>query len=545
MDALLKLENLSFTLGNQQLLKSVNLHLHAGEKVALVGASGSGKSLIAKIILGLQPAGQRQGTLLFNGENLSNYSASQWQALRGRRIAMIFQDPSQALNPLQPIGKQLIEPLQWHLGLSRQDAEKQVKFWLSRVGLQAVRPSWSALLATFPHQLSGGQKQRVMIAQALSAAPQLLLADEPTTALDVSVQKEILNLLLELQSEKQLAVLFISHDLAVVRHFAERLYVLQNGAIVEEGGVVAVLQQPQHPYTRMLCASFLLPSRVARSSVPSVAENGTENGTENSANAAPSPCLRVEAVSVRYRLGGVWTGRWQTVLENIHFALHAGQTLAVVGESGAGKSTLMQAILQLIPYHGKIYLGNKDLVTLQQQGRAWRRRLQVVFQDPFGSLSPRLTIAQTLSEGLRLHFPQLTPQERLQRQQQMLGDVGLDAAVLSRYPHAFSGGERQRIAIARVLLLAPEILILDEPTSSLDAAVQGQVVQLLQLLQKKHNLAYILVTHDLRLVRALADSVLVLAAGRAVECQPTAALFAAPQRPETKQLLDSALYFDL
>lgn len=544
MDALLNLENVCFTLENKQLLNNVNLHLNAGEKVALVGASGSGKSLIAKMILGLQPAGQRQGTILFNGENLSNYTASQWQALRGRRIAMIFQDPSQALNPLQPIGKQLIEPLQWHLGLSRQDAETKVKFWLSRVGLQAVRPSWSALLATLPHQLSGGQKQRVMIAQALSCAPQLLLADEPTTALDVSVQKEIINLLLALQSEKHLAVLFISHDLAVVRHFAERLYVLQQGVVVEEGAVAAVLQQPKHPYTQMLCESFRLPSRVATASVPAVAENATEKVTENLTNTAP--CLRVEAVSVRYRLGSAWGGgRWQTVLENINFALHAGQTLAVVGESGAGKSTLMQAILQLIPYQGKIYLGNKNLVTLQQQGRAWRRRLQVVFQDPFGSLSPRLTIAQTLSEGLRLHFPELTLHERQQRQQQMLSDVGLDAAVLPRYPQAFSGGERQRIAIARVLLLAPEILILDEPTSSLDAAVQGQVVQLLQLLQKKHNLAYILVTHDLRLVRALADSVLVLAAGRAVECQPTATLFATPQRPETRQLLDSALYFDL
>jgi microcin C transport system ATP-binding protein len=528
MDALLTIQDLSFSLGERPLLRGVNLKLAAGEKLALVGASGSGKSLLAKMILGLEPQGQKSGEIIFNGENLANYSAVQWQRLRGRHIAMIFQDPSQALNPLQPIGKQLIEPLQWHLGLSRQEAEAQVKFWLSRVGLQAVRPSWSALLATLPHQLSGGQKQRLLIAQALSCEPQLLLADEPTTALDVTVQKEILNLLLELQSEKQLAVLFISHDLAVVRHFAERLYVLQNGTVVEEGGVVAVLQQPQHAYTRMLCSSFALPPRALPQTIlPS-----------------PPPCLRVEQVSVRYRMGGAWAGHWQTVLENISFELAAGQTLAVVGESGAGKSTLMQAILQLIPYQGKIFLGNENIAVLAQKSRAWRRRLQVVFQDPFGSLSPRLTIAQTLEEGLRLHFPELSRQERQKRQQQILQDVGLDAAALSRYPHAFSGGERQRIAIARVLLLAPEILILDEPTSSLDAAVQGQVVQLLQLLQKKHSLAYILVTHDLRLVRALADSVLVLAAGRGLEWQPTTALFMAPKRPETQQLLNSALYFD-
>jgi microcin C transport system ATP-binding protein len=526
--ALIRVENLSvdFRAGGKvtHAVKNVSFEVGQGETVALVGESGSGKTVTALSILRLLPypaASHPSGMIQFQGQNLMKLQPEALRRIRGNKISMIFQEPMTSLNPLHTIEDQVGEVLKIHRGLSNHAARTRVLDLLNKVGIDDPE----SRLASYPHQLSGGQRQRVMIAMALANEPDLLIADEPTTALDVTIQAQILQLLLDLKSEFNMAMLLITHNLGIVRKMADRVCVMNNGEIVEQSLTQELFAAPKHAYTKHLLAS-------EPKGAPPIAD-------ETAPVVLEAKDLRVwfpiKRGFLRHTVGHI------KAVDGIDLAVREGQTLGVVGESGSGKTTLGLALLRLISSDGPIvYLGNRIDGLDSKHMRPFRRDMQIVFQDPYGSLSPRLSIGQIIEEGLLTQKPQPKPEERWQRVAQALREVGLEPAMQDRYPHEFSGGQRQRIAIARALVLEPKFLILDEPTSALDVSVQAQIVDLLRDLQDRHKLAYLFISHDLKVVRALANDVIVLRHGKVVEKGPARELFADPKTPYTKALLAAA-----
>jgi microcin C transport system ATP-binding protein len=524
-DALLEVERLSVNFGASRVVDEVSFVVAPGEKFALVGESGSGKSITALSVLRLVDGARTTGAIRFGGADLFARSEREMRAIRGAEIAMIFQEPMTALNPLYTIGNQIGEVLELHEGLRPNAARARAIEMLARTGI----PDPERRVDAYPHQLSGGQRQRAMIAMALACKPRLLIADEPTTALDVTIQAQILALLDDLQRDFGMALLFITHDLNLVRRFSHRVGVMERGRLVEQGNTQDVFARPQHEYTKKL-----INSRPVRSVRP----------------LAPGAPVVVAGtgVNVRFETRAGWFRKHALdAVRDATLELKRGETLGIVGESGSGKTTLGMALLALQPIaSGSITadgarIDGADRKTL----RALRRRMQVVFQDPFASLSPRMTIGEIVGEGLALHMPELSSGERRQRIVDMLAETGLVEAqglpnLLARYPHEFSGGQRQRIAIARAVILRPEVLVLDEPTSALDVSVQQQVLGLLSALQAHYGMSYIFISHDLAVIRAMAHRVLVMKDGDVVEEGEAETLFAAPRHTYTQALLAAA-----
>ena len=531
---LLEIENLAVSFGRPgdrvSVVEGVGFSMQPGEKLALVGESGSGKSVTALSVLQLHERAQTDypsGSIRFNGEELLHKSEAVMRGVRGRDIAMIFQEPMTALNPVYPIGEQLMEPLLVHEALDRNTARSRVITLLQRVGISDPESRFDA----FPHMLSGGQRQRVMIAMALACRPKLLIADEPTTALDVTIQKQILDLLDELQREFGMAVLLITHDLNMVRHFADTLCVMEKGKLVEQGEVESVFAAPQHPYTQKLLASEPEPL-VSSEELAAFEQQGPLLSGNNVQCIFP-----IKSGFFRRTIGEV------RAVDGVDLQIRPGETLGIVGESGSGKTTLGMSLLRLQQAQGRIsFKGERIDLLNDRELRPLRKDMQVVFQDPFSSLSPRMTVEQIVGEGLALHFPEFDREERLARIIRGLEEVGLDATMLHRYPHEFSGGQRQRIAIARVVVLEPKLVLLDEPTSALDISVQKQVLALLRDLQLRHGISYLFITHDLKVIRSVAHRVLVMKEGRMVEQGDTDKLFTHPEHPYTETLLQAALF---
>lgn len=533
MTTLLSVRQLSVAFNGTPVVHGIDLDIQVGEKLALVGESGSGKTVSALSLLRLVEGAQVSGQALLEGRDLLALSGTQLRAVRGDEVAVIFQEPMTALNPLQTVGAQIAEVLQLKRGLNATEARQAVLDLLVSTGI----PEPQRRAGAYPHQLSGGQRQRVMIAMALASRPKLLIADEPTTALDVSLRGQILDLLSDLQREHGMAVLLITHDLNLVRRFASRVAVMERGHLVEQGAVAEVFAAPRHPYTRQLLAS-----RPVRDLQEAPVPPGQ----------APVLSARDFGVSYPVPLPGLrgWfrRGRFEAV-RSVQFALAHGRTLGVVGESGSGKSTLALAALGLLPHTGQLAVDGSDWEAARRAGgsRALRRRVQVVFQDPFSSLSPRMTVEQIVGEGLLVHEPTLREPDRQARVVDALRDVGLlqagedPAGWLRRYPHECSGGQRQRLAIARALIVEPRVLVLDEPTSALDVTVQQQVLGLLQRLQRERALSYLLITHDVDVIRAMAHEVLVMKDGAVVEHGPALDVLSAPQHPYTRELVRAAL----
>ena len=540
---LLRYEDLCITFGagrrEKFAVNHLNLEIGSGERVALVGESGSGKTLTALAPLRLEPEGAKvSGKILWDKKDgqgtvdLLSMSMQDIREVRGREIAMVFQEPMTALNPLFTVGNQIIEAVQIYQPLiSKADSIDAAIDLLRKTGI----PEPERRFHSYPHQLSGGQRQRAMIAMALACKPRLLIADEPTTALDVSLRLQILELLKELQEESKddggMGILLITHDLNLVKHFAQRVAVLHQGNMVESGSTKKVFEHPEDSYTRALVNSE--PVRDLAPLMP----------------LAPV-LLKTEELSVAYP--SLESTSWfkkspvNKVLRKVSFSLKQGQTIGVIGESGSGKTTLGMAVLGLLGDTAAEVTGNVDVLGNDWQNlkpierRAMRSSLQVIFQDPFGSLSPRMNVLQIVSEGLDVHFPKLSSAERETRVVDMLKEVGLDRSALLRYPHEFSGGQRQRIAIARALILRPQILVLDEPTSALDVSIQKQVLALLTELQKKYNLAYLMISHDLAVIRAMSHEVMVLKGGKVVEFGDTETLIKHPRQTYTKELFAAA-----
>jgi len=525
---LLDVRDLHVRFGDKDVVRGVNLTIQPGEKLALVGESGSGKTVTALSLLRLVMQARITGKALFGGHDLLSLSERELRAVRGAEIAMIFQEPMTALNPLFTVGDQIAEVLTLQRGLAPRMAWQKAISLLAETGI--AEPQRRA--GAFPHQLSGGQRQRAMIAMALACQPKLLLADEPTTALDVTLRGQILELLTQLQRRNGMAVLMITHDLNLVRGFADRVAVLENGVLVEQGPVAEVFAQPRHPYTRQL-----IDSRPVRDVL------------EVPADAAAPTILAGRGVKVSYPVprpglrGWFRKGRFVAV-QGADFSLPSGQTLGVMGESGSGKSTLAMAALGLQPFEGELQVAGQHWTLQPKRDKPLRRAVQVVFQDPFSSLSPRLTVEELVEEGLRVHAPDLSLDERRQRVLQGLAEVGLTPTqfpgLLGRYPHEFSGGQRQRIALARALIVRPRLLVLDEPTSALDVTIQKQVLELLQRLQRERGLSYLLITHDVEVVRAMAHQVIVLKDGLIVESGDARQVLCAPQHPYTQALVAAA-----
>ncbi|WP_028224667.1 ABC transporter ATP-binding protein [Paraburkholderia ferrariae] len=528
---LLAIERLSVRFGETLAVDDVSLAIGRGERVALVGESGSGKTVTALAVLRLLRDAELSGAIRFNGDDLLAKSERAMRGLRGSDIGMIFQEPMTALNPLYTIGEQIAETIMVHDRVTKKEAYARAVGLLERTGI----PEPQRRIASYPHQLSGGQRQRVMIAMALACRPRLLLADEPTTALDVTIRGQIVDLLLELQRDEArkpgggMAVLLITHDLNLVRRFAQRVAVMEKGKLVEAGTVEQIFEAPQHPYTQRLIASR--PERHVLPVLP----------------LAPV-LLEAKAVMVDFatKLPG-FTGWWRKgrfrAVNDANVSVRQGETLGIVGESGSGKTTLAMAMLGLQRIAGgQIEFQGRPLGSYQGHGKLeLRSHLQVVFQDPFSSLSPRQTIERIVGEGLALHRPDLSAEERRKRIVATLREVGLDRTVLQRYPHEFSGGQRQRIAIARTLVLEPRVLVLDEPTSALDVSIQQQVLRLLTELQRKYNLAYVFISHDLEVIGAMAHRVAVMQNGAIVEAGDVAKIFDDPTHPYTRKLLKAAL----
>ena len=506
-------------------VSGVSFDIGRGETVALVGESGSGKSVTALSILQLLPypaASHPSGSIEVDGVDTVKASGRVLRRLRGNRVSMIFQEPMTSLNPLHTIGRQVAEALTLHRGLSRHRARARARELLEMVALGAT----ARRLDAFPHELSGGQRQRVMIAMALACEPDLLIADEPTTALDVTVQAQILALLAELQRRLGMALLLITHDLAIVRRIADRVCVMRGGAIVEEGPADRIFQAPAHAYTRALLAAE-----------PAGAPLPDDGAGADEALACDDLKVHfpIKAGVIRRTVGHV------KAVDGVTLSLRPGRTVGVVGESGSGKTTLALALLRLVASTGPILFEGRPIQGLTfRRMRPLRRRMQIVFQDPFGSLSPRMTVRQIVEEGLKVHGFARAEGAR-DPVGEALEEVGLEPAMRNRYPHEFSGGQRQRIAIARALVLKPRLLVLDEPTSALDMSVQAQIVDLLRALQARHRLAYLFISHDLKVVRALCHEVIVLREGRVVEHGSARALFEAPRTDYTRALLAAAL----
>ncbi|MAF10628.1 microcin ABC transporter ATP-binding protein [Candidatus Poribacteria bacterium] len=508
-------------------VRGIDFAIEREETVALVGESGSGKSVTALSILQLlpyPPASHPSGSILLDGEELMGAAASTLQSVRGRRISMIFQEPMTSLNPLHTIEKQVGETLILHKGMDREEARSRT---LELLGLVGIREP-ARRLAAYPHELSGGQRQRVMIAMALANEPDLLIADEPTTALDVTIQAQILDLLADLRRQFGMAMLFITHDLGVVRKVADRVCVMKDGKIVEEGAVERIFDEPEHAYTRHLLDSE--PKQAAAQAD------------------YDAPLVRAERLRVWYPIkAGVMRRTVDHVkaVDGLDITIHAGQTVGVVGESGSGKTTLGLALLRLISSNGDIYFEDRLIQGMKsREMRPLRRRMQVIFQDPFGSLNPRKSVGQIIDEGLRVHGIADSEAERDALIVQALEEVDLDPDSRHRYPHEFSGGQRQRIAVARAMVLKPEFVVLDEPTSSLDVSVQARTLELLQRLQRDHGLAYLFISHDLKVVRAMASYLLVMQEGKVVEEGPAQQVFESPQNPYTQALLAAAFALD-
>jgi oligopeptide transport system ATP-binding protein len=509
--------------GTVNAVKGIDLDVAAGETVAIVGESGSGKSQSMMGMMGLLAKnGRAAGSARYRDRELVGLSDRKLNTIRGEKITMIFQEPMTSLDPLYRIGRQLSEPLIHHGGYSRRTARPRVIELLKLVGL----PEPEKRIDSYPHQLSGGQRQRVMIAMALANDPDILIADEPTTALDVTIQAQILTLLAELQQKLGMAIVFITHDLTIVRRFADRVYVMQKGEVVETGPTEQLFSAPQHPYTKMLLAA-------------------EPAGTKNPPPDTSPLLLEARDVGVTFWLGGGFLKGRPTELkavDRVSVLLRKGQTIGIVGESGSGKSTLGRAILRLLPSSGMVRFDGRDISDADRaEMRPLRSEMQLVFQDPFGSLSPRMTVGQIVTEGLRVHEPGLDKRTRDARAIEALGEVGLDPLMRNRYPHEFSGGQRQRIAIARAMILKPKVVVLDEPTSALDRSVQKQIVDLLRDLQAAHDLSYLFISHDLAVVRAMSDYIVVMKDGRIVEEGPTAEIFDAPRETYTRTLMAAAL----
>jgi len=527
-DALLEVKDLSVAFGQAGretiAVDKVSFDIAPRETVALVGESGSGKSVTALSILKLLPypsASHPSGQVIFKGRNLLAMSQHEIRQVRGNDITMVFQEPMTSLNPLHTIERQIAEVLAIHYGLTGVAARKRVIELLSEVGI----PEPETRIHSYPHQLSGGQRQRVMIALALANEPELFIADEPTTALDVTVQAQILKLLKDLRARRGMAMLFITHDLGIVRKIADRVCVMQGGKIVETGTRDEIFSAPKHAYTRALIA----------------AEPKGEP-----AKPQPDAPVVVSADDLK-----IWfpikrgffrrtVGHIKAV-DGVSLAVRKGETLGVVGESGSGKTTLGLALLRLISSEGPIVFMGKPIQRLKfREMRPFRREMQVVFQDPYGSLSPRMSVEDIVGEGLRVHQPKLSMSDREARVIAALKDVGLDPETRHRYPHEFSGGQRQRIAVARAMVLEPSFVVLDEPTSALDMMIQAQIVDLLRELQRKHDLTYMFISHDLKVVAALASHVIVMRNGKVIEQGPASEVFKSPQSPYTQALFAAA-----
>ncbi|HRF44953.1 MAG TPA: ABC transporter ATP-binding protein [Candidatus Competibacteraceae bacterium] len=522
---LLEVHDLSVSFGAILAVKQVSFTLDRGETLALVGESGSGKSVSALSLLQLLPyphARHPGGSIRLRGEELLGAPSARLREIRGNQIAMVFQEPMTSLNPLHSIEKQIGETLLLHKGLSGVKLKARIVELLELVGL----PDAVHRLSALPHELSGGQRQRVMIAMALANDPDILIADEPTTALDVTIQAQILKLLKDLQAQLGMAILFITHDLGIVRKMADRVCVMQAGVVVETGVATGIFNNPQHPYTRQLLA----------------AEPKGEPPPES--NDAPV-VMAGDGLKVWFPLKRGLFGRvvdHVKAVDGVNVSVREGQTLGVVGESGSGKTTLGLALLRLLPSNGAIHFDGRRIDDQPSKVlRPLRQAMQIVFQDPYGSLSPRLPVGEIVEEGLQVHGLAGDRKARRTRIAQALEEVGLDPGTQDRYPHEFSGGQRQRIAIARALALQPRLLILDEPTSALDVSVQAQIVDLLRDLQRRYRLAYVFISHDLRVVRALANHLLVMKNGRVVEEGPARQVFDRPQHPYTQALLAAAL----
>ncbi len=518
--------SISFDQGRTRTVRGVSFEIPRNTVVSLVGESGSGKSITALSILRLldeRAASYPSGEIRFDNEDLLAATERRLRQIRGARISMVFQEPMTSLNPLHTVEKQIGEILAVHKGMRRNQARARIVELLRLVGI----PEPERRLKSYPHELSGGQKQRVMIAMALANEPDLLIADEPTTALDVTVQKQVLELLKDLQHRLGMSILLITHDLSIVRRYADHVVVMQDGAVVEQAASESLFQNPRHPYTIKLLSAD--PSGRPRP-VPGDAES----------------LVRIRDLSVRFPLGRRLFGKprgYLTAVDSVNLALRRGETLGIVGESGSGKTTLGLALLKLLESEGEVeFRGQRTDGLNQKQFRPFRRALQIVFQDPYGSLSPRMSVSEIIAEGLVIH--NIGDEQSRERQiLQALQDVGLDPDTRDRYPHEFSGGQRQRIALARALVLQPDVIVLDEPTSALDRTVQHQMIDLLRGLQTKYELSYLFISHDLAVVRALCHRLLVMRQGQVVEEGPADTVFDHPANPYTRELMEAAFFY--
>jgi microcin C transport system ATP-binding protein len=530
-ETLLTINNLSVDFrtpdGAFRAVDDVSFKIEKGQTLALVGESGSGKSVTALSVMQLLPYPQAShpagSSILFNNQQLIGSGENFMRTIRGEQIGMIFQEPQSALNPLHTIEKQIGEVLFLHQNMSRAQAKNRILELMDLVGLSGMKDRLDA----YPHQLSGGQRQRVMIAMALANNPELLIADEPTTALDVTIQAQILELLDDLKKRLNMALLLITHDLTIVEKMADHVCVMQRGKIVEQNATQALFANPQHAYTQMLLSA-------------------QPKGTAIAANLDAPLLMEGRAIKIHFPKRRNFFGRttdWVKAVDDVNVTLRKGQTIGVVGESGSGKTTLGLGLLKLLKAQGTIVYQGRDISELSRaEMKPLRREMQVVFQDPFSSLSPRMSVAQIIAEGLRVHHKKITAQEREAMVIEALKDVHMDPETRHRYPHEFSGGQRQRISIARAMVLKPQFLVLDEPTSALDLSVQAQIVDLLRELQTKHGLSYMFISHDLRVVKAMAHDLIVMKNGHVVESGPAKDIFENPQQDYTKALLAAALH---
>ena len=524
-------------------VKGVSFDIPENTTVALVGESGSGKSVTAMSVLNLLPDNAfREGRILYQGRDLLQASLPDLQALRGKEVACVFQDPMSSLNPVFNVGNQLCEPLMRHLGLSRRQAMERAEALLAEVGI----PEPKRRLEAFPHEMSGGQQQRVMIAMALSCEPKLLIADEPTTALDVTIQRQIMELIAKVKQKMRMSVLFISHDLGLVGEIADQVVVMRHGIVREQGPAAAIFGAPKDAYTRalMACRPSLTESPARLTVIDEHIAGQTGTSANSAVAAAKDPnapvVLEVRSLAKSFWLKqGLFGKREFKAVRDVNFKLRRGHTLGVVGESGSGKTTMGLTLLRLHePTAGEVIFDGKNLLTLKDAERqAMRRRIQIVFQNPYASLNPRFTIGQTLVEPMAIHGIGRDTAEREQRARALLEKVGLDGSAFGKYPHEFSGGQRQRVAIARCLSLEPEVLVLDEAVSALDVSVQAQVLNLLRDLQDDLGLSYVFISHDLAVVRFISDEVLVMKDGEVVEQASAAEILAAPKQEYTQRLL--------
>ncbi|EGR1984222.1 ABC transporter ATP-binding protein [Vibrio parahaemolyticus] len=508
-------------------VKNVSFELQAGETLSIVGESGSGKSVSTNALMKLLPDNaivHPDSSIMFEGESILDKTERQMQRIRGDRIGMIFQEPMTSLNPYMRVGIQVAEAIMCHRSVNQRKAKERVLELFDLVHLPNPQQAYDK----YPHEFSGGQLQRIMIAMALINEPDILIADEPTTALDVTVQAEVLLLIKEIQAKMGMAILFITHDLGVVKHFADRVLVMCKGEVVEEGITEHLFSDPQHEYTKMLINS------IPKGSKTPVDENASE-------------LLNAEDIRVKFLVTPHFIpskNEYFEAVKGISLRLKQGETLGIVGESGSGKSTLGRALIGLLPSTGKIEFKGQNMASLSDKERFdLKKDVQMVFQDPYGSLSPRMTIGEIITEGLTVHQPYLNKKERMQKARDVLREVRLDPASINRYPHEFSGGQRQRIAIARALILEPSFILLDEPTSALDRSVQLTVIDLLKDLQKKHNIGYLFISHDLSVVKALSDRVLVMQKGEVMEQGSAQEIFHHPKSEYTRKLIDAS--FDL